>query len=278
MDNIFIHQIFYDELSRKSLDPQFIPLDNTNGPSDWFEFYPIMDYLKKTKLKENSWYGFLSPKFSQKTGIPASEVINIISRFSDQANVAIFSPAWDQLAYFRNPFEQGEFAHPGLLEISQKFINETSLNIDLAKLVTHSSTAVFSNFIIAKPEYWTQWLKIACQFYKYSTGNGLGETSYLDAKNKMGPMKTFIQERLSSLVLSQGNFNTLALDFGQSAPIFDQLFDNDPRTRKMLQTCDLLKERFATTQDISYLNMYIKIRKEINFKQPYPKENYFLNI
>lgn len=276
MDNIFIYQIFYDDASRNSLAPQFRPLDNTKGPSDWFEFYPIMEYLEKTKLQENSWYGFLSPKFQQKTGLSASEVINIISRYSTNANVAIFSPAWDQLAYFKNQFEQGEFAHPGLLEISQKFINETPLKIDLTKLVTYSSTAVFSNFIIAKPEYWTQWLKIAQQFYKYSLKNQLGETSYLDSKNKRGAMKVFIQERLSSLVLAQGKFKTLAFDFGQSAPILDQLFDNNPRVRKMLQTCDLLKERFVITQDISYLNMYLKIRKEIKFKQPHPKENYFL--
>lgn len=277
MTNIFIHQIFYDDFSKNSLAPQFIPLDNTKGPADWFEFYPIMEFLKKTQLQANAWYGFLSPKFQQKTGIPAPEVINLISRYGDQANVAIFSPAWDQLAYFRNPFEQGEFAHPGLLEISQKFIDKISLNIDLTKLVTYSSTAVFSNFIIAKSEYWTRWLKIAEQFYSYSEENRLGATSYLDSKNKMGPMKVFIQERLSSLILSQENFKTLALDFGQSAPIFDQLFDNNPRTRKMLQTCDLLKEKFATTQDESYLSMYMKIRNEIQFKQPHPKKNIFCN-
>ncbi|QWD90899.1 hypothetical protein [Polynucleobacter sp. MWH-Braz-FAM2G] len=168
MNNIFIHQIFYDDISKNSLDPQLIPLDNTNGPSDWFEFYPIMDFLQKTKLQEDAWYGFLSPKFQQKTGIPAFELINIIYRYATHANVAIFSPAWDQLAYFKNPFEQGEFAHPGLLEISQQFINEISLNIDLTKLVTYSSTSVFSNFIIAKPEYWNKWLHIAEQFYKFS--------------------------------------------------------------------------------------------------------------
>lgn len=276
MNNIFIHQIFYDNASKNSLAPEFIPLDNTNGPADWFEFYPIMEYLKKTKLQENAWYGFLSPKFHQKTGIPASDVIHIVSHYATDANVVILSPAWDQLAYFRNPFEQGEFAHPGLLKTSQDFLNHISLNIDLTKLVTYSATAVFSNFIVAKPEYWTQWLQIAQKFYGYTLENRLGETSYLDAQNKIGPMKTFIQERLASIILSQGIFKTLAIDFSQYAPIHDQLFDNDLPTRKMLQTCDLLKEKFITTHDQSYLDMYFKIRKEMNFKQPHPTELYFL--
>lgn len=136
----------------------------------------------------------MSPKFSLKTGLSASKVISIVSRYRHEANVALFSPAWDQLAYFKNPFEQGEFRHPGLLELSQKFVNEVGLDVDLSTLITHSSTAVFSNFIIAKPVYWTKWLKIARQFYNFSQKNSLGETSYLDSKNKLGPMKTFIQD------------------------------------------------------------------------------------
>jgi hypothetical protein len=139
--------------------------------------------------------------------------------------------------------------------------------VDLSTLITHSSTAVFSNFIIAKPVYWTKWLKIARQFYNFSQKNSLGETSYLDSKNKLGPMKTFIQERLPSIILTQDHFVTLAYDFGQSSPIFDQLFDNNPRTRKMLNTCDLLKEKFATTKDGSYLDMYLKIRQQITLKK-----------
>ncbi|MBT8520348.1 hypothetical protein G6683_08625 [Polynucleobacter paneuropaeus] len=272
MNNIFIHQIYYDEKSMGNLDPRFIPLDNRNGPPDWFEFYPIMNYLKNADLEENAWYGFLSPKFSSKTGMSASDVIGIISKYRDQANVALFSPAWDQLAYFRNPFEQGEFRHPGLLALSQKFIDEANLNINLKNLITHSSTAVFSNFIIAKPTYWKKWLKIACQFYEFSQENVFGETSYLDSKNKLGPMKTFIQERLPSIVLTQNHFKTLAYDFGQSAPIFNQLFDNNPKTRKMLQACDLLKEKYADTKDEVYLEMYLKIRQDIHFKYSLPNE------
>ena len=267
MNNIFIHQIYYDEHSRKMLEPEFIPLDNINGPPDWFEFYPIMEYLKNSSLEKDAWYGFLSPKFYQKTGISATKILSILSRYNDQANVALFSPAWDQLAYFRNPFEQGEFRHPGLLSTTQKFIDTTHLKIDLTKLITHSSTAVFSNFIIAKSDYWDKWLEIASQFYDYAEQKSLGETSYLNSKNKLGPMKVFIQERLPSLILSQTHFRTLAYDFGQSAPIFDQLFDNTPKTRKMLQACDLLKEKYVSTNDESYLQMYLKIRQDINFKK-----------
>lgn len=275
MNKIYIHQIHYDQLSKNQVDVNFIPLDNGDGPADWFEFYPIVNFLKNTDLIEDGWYGFLSPKFSLKTGITSTQLISAITQYSSHANVALFSPAWDQLAYFKNPFEQGEFSHPGLLSMAQKFLNQSSCRVDLAKLVTHSSTAVFSNFIIAKPEYWRKWLLIAEEFFKFAEENALGDTLYLDAINQQGPMKIFIQERLSSIVLSQNNFTTLTMDFGQSATIQSQLFDNNPRTRKMLQACDLLKEKFVTSGDESYLQMYFKIRKDIHLKKPHPNEGIF---
>ena len=275
MNKIYIYQIHYDQDSRNQVDVNFIPLDNRDGPADWFEFYPIVNFLKNTDLIEDAWYGFLSPKFSLKTGIAPTQLISTIAQYSSHANVALFSPAWDQLAYFKNPFEQGEFRHPGLLSMSQEFLNQSSYQVDLTKLVTHSATAVFSNFIIAKPEYWKKWLLIAEEFFKFTEEKVLGDTLYLDAKNKRGPMKTFIQERLSSIVLSQNNFITLTVDFGQSAAIHDQLFDNNSKTRKMLQTCDLMKEKFVTSGDESYLKMYFKIRSDIQLKSPHPNEGIF---
>jgi hypothetical protein len=137
--------------------------------------------------------------------------------------------------------------------------------------VTYSSTAVFSNFVVAKGSYWKEWLRLGVMFYEYAERVNLAETIYLDAANKRGPMKTFIQERLPSIILSLNNYKVLSPDFGQSAPIFDGLFDNNPRVRKMLQACDLMKEKYCITNDESYLNMYRKIRNEIKLKRPHPR-------
>lgn len=271
MKNLLLHQIYYDESSKRLIDPVFIPLDNCNGPPEWFEFYPILRYLEANVLQDNYWYGFLSPKFSQKTGIEGSQILNLLKKFGEKADVALFSPSWDQLAYFKNPFEQGEFRHPGLLEIAQDFLNTNLIKCNLKSLVTYSSTAVFSNFVVAKGSYWKEWLRLGVIFYEYAERVNLGETIYLDAANKRGPMKTFIQERLPSIILSLNKYKVLSPDFGQSAPIFDGLFDNNPRVRKMLQACDLMKEKYCITNDESYLNMYRKIRNEIKLKRPHPR-------
>ena len=61
-----IYQIYYDASSMAGLDPGFIPLDNSHAQRpDWFEFYPILNYINQTELKDGVWYGFLSPKFKK---------------------------------------------------------------------------------------------------------------------------------------------------------------------------------------------------------------------
>lgn len=254
------------------LDPGFIPLDNSlNERPDWYEFWVIRDFLKKNKLQENGWYGFLSPKFALKTGFNSSIVFDAIEKCCEYSDVCIISSSWDQLAYFLNPFEQGECWHPGLLKISQYFFDEIGLNMDLEKLVTHSKISVFSNYIIAKPRFWEEWLIIADKFFEIVESNAVPElnqkTSY-GSFDYRAPMKTFIQERFATVILAQGGYRVVSLDQIPEQALFFRLFKNDVRTRNMLKACDSLKEKYCRTKDEEFLNMYYRVRKDIDFCKP----------
>lgn len=265
VNSIFVRQIYYDKVSLGGLDAKFIPLSNVDGPRDWYEFFPILDYLRKHTLEPDAWYGFLSPRFTLKTGISSDSLFKVLTENSSQ-EVVLISPHWDQLAYFRNVFEQGDFRHPGLMDASQSFLNASGRKFDLATLVTHSLTSVFSNYVIAKRKYWLAWLEIAQDFYDYCNSNELGKTSYLDAPMGFAPMKTFIQERLSSIVLSTRSFKTIAVDFSFNGKIFDGLFNADSLTRKRLIACDLMKQSYCVTGDTPYLEAYYKVRNAIILK------------
>src|SRR5262245_36882917 len=68
-------QIFYDEGTRALLDRDFEPLDNTRSERpDWFEYWPIRDYLSRNELNESALYGFLSPRFRDKTALTGARV------------------------------------------------------------------------------------------------------------------------------------------------------------------------------------------------------------
>ena len=263
---------FSDQQSRQALDPLFLPLDNSSSDCpDWYEFWPIRNYLRGHELDENGWYGFLSPRFVQKTGIKASVVLETLIKYDQNADVALFSPGWDQLAYFLNPFEQGEVWHPGLLRLSQEFFDGIQFDVSLSSLVTHTKTSVFSNYIIAKPHFWRQWLALADAFYHLvESGNRpeLRRTTNYGSNHNQAHIRTFIQERFASVILARGNFQVICADQSQFAPIFTRLFSDTPQTRRMLQTCDLLKERFCLSGDSDYLEMYEKIRGTINFRHP----------
>jgi len=267
--SINIYQIFYNSETREKVLPGFIPLDNMKNPRpDWFEFYVILDFLNNNKLENDSWYGFMSPKFMEKTGYDSNFCINTIKKHGNTADVALYTVAWDQLAYFLNPFEQGDVWHPGLLDMSQDFFRTVNPQINLKNLVTDATTSVFSNYIVAKKIFWDQWLELAKIYFDYAEKVHKNITVASGSINNIYPMKTLIQERLASFVLSTQKFNVISIDRSFDGPICG-LFNSDIKTRKLLQACDLMKAKYREKNDLKYLDMYWSIRAEIIRNNPY---------
>jgi len=273
MTSFNIFQIYYDETTRRSLEPGFLPLDNTaNERPDWYEFWVIRNFLRKSPLAENNWYGFLSPNFYSKTGLTSKTIRDFLEVAKDQCDVALISFAWDQVAYFQNPFEQGEIWHPGIANLSQSVIRHLGYDIDLSKMVTHSQNFTFSNYIIAKPSYWREWQAVADNLFSLieDQSSDLSEslkrlTSY-GSLARQAPIKAFIQERLPSIILSGDKFRVATLDSSATFPIFDKLFDVDRYTRGLLQTCDLLKQKYCRSRSQRYLDLYREIRGLVSLK------------
>ncbi len=266
-----IFTIYYDQSSYEKVPPGFIPLANPTNRNGWFEFFPILEFLKTHKLDDGIWYGFLSPRFLEKTGYDNQIIFDILNHIDQYSDVALFSPAWDQIAYFLNPWEQGEIWHPGLMYHSQQFLNQINFNIDLEASVTDSTSTVYSNYIIAKKNYWEKWKEIALKFYEYveSANSQLAtiRVSYGSVKNQY-PMKSFIQERLASLILLTNSFSVITPDQSTSKPIFTRLFQDDSNTRHHLIAMDTLKKLYRKNSNQDTLKSYWMLRNEIKFTKP----------
>jgi len=269
-----IHQIYYNEATRQQVMPGFIPLDNSrNERPDWFEFWVILNFLRNHPLHDDTWYGFVSPRFQDKTGYSAPQVLHTLQTAPQDTEVFLFSPGWDQICYFLSPWEQGEAWHPGIQAMSQQLLDRCGIQAQLANLVTDSSCTVFSNYLVANKRFWTDWLQLAEPFFAFmesAEGQATAmaqDTSYGIAANRY-PMKTFIQERFATLLLATGQYRVVFTDASQTAPIFGRLFGQQPETRRALQACDLLKRKFRLTGDLSYLEMYRKIRADIPYQPP----------
>jgi len=199
-------------------------------------------------------------------------VLNWLQFADKSGDVALFSHGWDQLAFFLNPWEQGEAWHPGVTALSQDFLDRIGVDIDLGTLVTDLSTSVFANYVVAKRKYWIAWQEIAEKFFAFvergdhagafskGTGYGIADPRW--------PMKTFIQERFASLLLATGSFKPVAPEHGHWASIFTRMFPDDPPTRQMLQSCAQLKSRYRQEKDANCLTEYWKVRRKIRYTPP----------
>lgn len=260
----FIHQIYYDEASKAAIDPRFIALDNAaNSRPDWREYWPMRNFLLSHTLEEDGLYGFFSPKFGQKTGLNGETVDAFID--AHPADVYLFSPFVEQAAFFLNVFEHGEANHAGLIEAMQQFITGLGIGIDLRTVVCDFNTAVFSNYVVAKPAFWKRWLALGeSLFAAAEAGQGPfavsvnAATQYHERVGAVG-LKVFMMERLATLVLLFGEFSVKPYDpfaIARSGIPASSLDDE-------MRIANSLKMAFLQTRDAKYMALYARFRNQV---------------
>lgn len=258
---IKIFQIFYDQETKKKLAKRFIPLDNSaNERPDWYEFWPIRQYLRSEALDPETFYGFLSPNFYEKTKISDHSLIITLKSIKEDCDVFLVTYSPIQNAIFRNVFFQGEFNHPGLIDISNTFLKTVNIEIDVTKIVTDLTSSVFANYVIARPNYWIKWLDLTEKFFEFAENpeNGLTDKQTYYKNRTMAPMKTFIQERLSSIVLLTNNLRTVV-------PTEMLLQKYDPAMRDIILSLDSHKRKFCETLDPKELEHFHEALHEKRF-------------
>ncbi len=209
MSGIFIYQILTHYTKREDLDPGFLVLDNSsNERPDWFEYWPMRTFLRNEPLDEDSFYGFLSPKFKHKTNLSAAATHEFVIRQADSSDVILLSQSVHLPAYHLNTFKYGESLHPGLLNVATQFFNRIGEPTNLNSLITTSRNEVYSNYLIAKPRFWRAWLHITEQLFAIaeSPTDPLGaelRKGTLYRKRQDYPMKIFIVERIATWIIAR---------------------------------------------------------------------------
>lgn len=259
-----LFQICYNESTRESMAPGFLELDNlANERPDWREFWPMRQYLMRHELQDGVFYGFFSPRFTYKTGLNY-EAINEFARVHGAGqDVLIFSPFWDLSSLFLNPFEQGEFFHPGLMDIAQRFVCSVGDSPRLMDRVMHGQNTVFSNYFIAKKSFWLRWLELGEKLFEAAENpeselaQGLNQNTIYS--HDWLPQKIFVQERLVNVLLSSGAFKSKAWN------MFDLPSSTTPLNQYLSQgvSADALKMAAAKTGEVVYLNEFHRLREQV---------------
>lgn len=208
MATAFVYQILNHYTSPSALDPGFRVLDNSaNARPDWFEYWPIRNYLLHESLDENAYYGFLSPKFKAKTNLDAGAVFAFLDAAPAATDVALFSPSIENSAHFWNVFRHGDAKHPGLVDVAGRLFARLGRPTDLAELMTDSRIEVYSNYFIAKPRFWREWLAVNEAMFAIAEDaeDALGAALREPTSYRAGatvPMKIFVMERVATWLLA----------------------------------------------------------------------------
>jgi hypothetical protein len=259
MAESYVFQILPYYASREALDPGFGVIDNSsNERPDWFEYWPMRKFLQNEALDEKAFYGFLSPKFKIKTNLTAAEVFEFIRESASGTDVILFSPSIHGGAQFLNVFEHGDAEHPGLLATSKQLLARISRQVNLDQLVTDSRNTVHSNYFVAKPRFWREWLAINEQLFclaeagEDELGRALRSTTSYRGRSEV-QMKIFIMERVATLILA-------------SDPSFKVRVRNPFVAQKRIYklplaiVCDALKIAYSTQGFSQYKEVFLLIR------------------
>ncbi|SEJ94381.1 hypothetical protein [Paraburkholderia diazotrophica] len=200
-----VYQIFYSSETRASLDAGFIPLDNTGGRPDWYEYWPIRQFLLNNPLNPNEGYGFLSPKFGAKSRLSSETVFRFLAETPDDVDVVTFPMFYDVGAFYLNVFEHACHAHPGIAPTLVGALKQIMPSLDINTLVMTSKEIVFCNYLVAKPAFWAEWIGLCDQLFAIAE-SGVGELAEglnesVTYVKDAAPAKVFLIERMASLLL-----------------------------------------------------------------------------
>ena len=201
-----LYQIAYSEATLAAIEPGYEVLDNLANPRpDWYEYWAIRQFLLTAPLDEAGFYGFFSPKFGSKTGLTHAQVVAFVQMNAATADVCLFSPQPDMAAFFWNVFEQGETFDAGFIDAFSAFLTAIGRPVDVCTMVMDSRQIVFSNYFVARPAFWREWLKLTEPMFAICEGPDTPLREQLTCATSYGanaPRKVFMLERLASYLLT----------------------------------------------------------------------------
>lgn len=157
--DVRIYQAYYLKEQRSDLDQAFQPFDWTANPDPRLREIAIFRAFHDRGLHRSADVsGVMSPKFGSKTMMPGRAFIDFIAE--NPGYDAYFVNPFPQIAYYSfNQWEQGEQAHPGLVDRAQRLLDHCgiALRIDDFPRVA-SDKLLYCNYWAGTPSFWDRYM------------------------------------------------------------------------------------------------------------------------
>ena len=254
---IHLHHIAYSQQTLQALRPGFRLLDNLSNPRpDWYESWPIRQFLLNTVLDDDAYYAFFSPKFFLKTGLESNDLRQFIANDQDDTDAFFICPQAEVGAVFLNPVLGSEFTDPGALSTVQRTLDQAGLGLDIASQVIDSTTLVYSNYVIAKPAYWRRWLSLVECIYEIAE-NGTDpvlQSELVHPTRYDGGVqrKVFLIECLASLLFIRDGVKVKSIPLNEASAAQGVMYPY----REQAMACDAYKIAYNRTGHPDFLKLF----------------------
>jgi hypothetical protein len=187
-------------------------------------------------------------------------VIDFLNAQGGTPDVVLFSPYYDQIAFFLNQWEQGAMTHRSSLAFEES-LALIAPEFRMYETVSSARNSVFCNYFVAKADFWTAWFERCERLFdcaeraESALGRALSEG--IDYKSQMTPAKVFIVERVASALLATQPhwrakaYNPMLLPFSES-PISG--------LGPELAALDALKIAYQTEPHQPYMRAFFQLR------------------
>ena len=200
--NIEIYQIYFKDELKEHLDPAFVPMSNIDNPRPHLREWCKWDREHDAILEKNlDYWGFVSWKFKQKTGLEGTQALDFIER-NPGYDVYLFNPCIVNEAVFANSWQQGDIHHPNISDIGNKFLRKLGYDYNVRDYIIDKRKNVFANYVVGNSKFWTGFMDFSRQLFTEADLDpvfkeevfGAGRSNY--AYDKTLPNFTFLIERL----------------------------------------------------------------------------------
>lgn len=218
---VCIHQIFYDDAHRPSLDPAFMPYDNrANACPEWREYHVFRTEWLGGRCRAGDVTGFVSWKFGAKTGLRGRTFARFIAGHPGY-DVYFAHPYRVEPQAFTSIWQQAEIHHPGILGLTQRILDAVGVNVNLATLEQPREQVLFCNYWAGTRRFWDTYMAFCEPVYRHIC-EGLDESDRRLAWSRAdreinAPYVPFIMERLFSTLLAlRPDIRSLGLDVARA--------------------------------------------------------------
>ena len=201
--NIKVFQIYYKPELKVHLDPVFEPLDNTDNPRPELREWDVWNREHEKRMASDlDYWGYVSWKFKEKTGLTGEQVISFILSNPGQ-EAYLLNPCIVNEALFANSWEQGDIHHPNISDIGNSFLKKIGYgDVDVKSMLLDRNATVFANYIVGSRKFWEKFMDFSRKLFTEADKDpefkhqvfGEGLSQY--AHDKTLPNFTFLIERL----------------------------------------------------------------------------------